>query len=103
MEIIHPPGGYFQRKEREKSPFIVGNVWLGHGALGQVWITRSFLLLGSHPCFRWAPPFQAGCGLNPSYNGFNKNTLKIVINFEIGCTDKEEKPYSPQRTQRGTT
>jgi hypothetical protein len=22
MENIHPPGGYFQRKEREKSPFI---------------------------------------------------------------------------------
>ncbi|HEY5271074.1 MAG TPA: hypothetical protein VII97_12095, partial [Anaerolineales bacterium] len=59
-------------------------------AFGQVWITRSFLLRGSHPCFRWAPPFQAGCGLNPSYNGLFKITLEIVIIFEIGCTDKTE-------------
>jgi len=92
MEIIHPPGGCFQRKEREKSPFVGGDVWLGHGAFGQVWVTRSFLLCGSHPCFRLAPPFQAGCGLTPSYNGFNNNTLKTAITFVIGCADKMGEP-----------
>jgi len=35
MEMIHPPGGYFQRKERGKSPFVGGDVWLGQGAFGQ--------------------------------------------------------------------
>ena len=92
MEIIHPPGGCFQRKEREKSPFVGGDVWLGHGAFGQVWVTRSFLLCGSHPCFRWGPPSQAGCGLTPSYNGFDNNTLKTAITFEIGCADRGSAP-----------
>jgi hypothetical protein len=82
----------FQRKEWEKSPFVGGDVWLGHGAYGQVWITRSFLLHGSHPCFRWAPPFQAGCGLTSSYNKFCRFTLKTAITFVIGCADKMEEP-----------
>jgi hypothetical protein len=65
MEIIHPPGGYFQRKERDKSPFVTGDFWLGQGTLSQAGITQSFLLFGSHPCFSVGTSFQAGFSLNP--------------------------------------
>jgi hypothetical protein len=88
MEIIHPPGGYFGRKEREKSPFVGTDDWLGQKSLRPDRFSRSFLLCGSHPCDRWAPPFQAGYGLNSSYNGIGKNTLKTAVSFVMSCTDK---------------
>ncbi|MFZ0532955.1 MAG: hypothetical protein WAM09_07210, partial [Anaerolineales bacterium] len=77
MEIIHPSGGYFQ-----KNP-LSGEM----SGASQSWITRSFLLCGSHPCFRWAPPNLADCGLNSSYSGFVNYTVKIVINFDNVCSD----------------
>jgi len=95
MEVIHPPGGYFQRKERENSPFVGRDVWLGLAAFSQVWFTRSFLLHGYHPYFRIEPPSQAGCGLNPSYNGFHANTLKTTTNFVIGWVFESEKICTP--------
>jgi hypothetical protein len=40
---------------------------------------------------------MAGCGLNPWYNGFFKNTLKITTTSVIGCTDKTGEPTGVKR------
>jgi hypothetical protein len=89
MEFIHPPIGYIQRKEQEKSPYVgrrlAEAISLRPGLDHPVFPPTRFTSM-----FSVETSFQADCGLNPSYIAIFKITLEIDINFEMGCIDRME-------------
>ncbi len=80
MEFIHPPIDFTRGKSRKKSPYVGRRSTqaaslesdLDHPVLPPTGFTSMFSVDTS---------FQAGCGLNSSYNAFFKITLKSAINL----------------------